>query len=88
MKHIGELFSRYKKTIKPPQATVTKEFVVVCEAVTGIPIKPEQCVYTVATKTIYLQTPSLVKSELLQKKPALLAALKAKLGPNAPTNII
>jgi len=88
MKHISDLFSRYKNVIKPPQASVVKEFVEVCKEVSGLDIKNEQCSYTVSSKTIYLQTHSLIKSELLQKKEQLLTELKKRLGKNSPTQIL
>jgi hypothetical protein len=88
MKHISDLFSRYKNTIQPPQSSIIKEFIVVCEEVSKIKVKLEQCTYTVSTKTLYLQTHSLIKSELLLKKTDLLKALKKRLGKNSPTEIL
>lgn len=88
MKHISDLFLHYKNTIHPPQSSVVKEFVVVCKEVTKIQIKPSECNYTVSTKTIYLQTHSLVKSELFQHKEKILTKLKKKLGKNAPQELV
>ena len=88
MKHISDLFLRYKTVIQPPQSSVINDFIIVCEEVTGYTITAEQCSYTVATKTIYLQTPSVLKSELLRQKPALLTQLTKKLGKHAPIEIV
>lgn len=88
MKHISDLFSKYKKTLTPPQASIIKEFVVVCEAVSGYKIKPEQCSYTTTTRTIHLNIPSLLKSEVLLQKTNILKKLKTNLGKNSPNNIL
>ncbi len=88
MKHISDLFARYKNIIKPPQASVIKEFIEVCKEVSGLDIKNEQCSYVLSTKTIYLQTPSLIKSELMQKKSQILIEMGKRMGKNTPTQII
>ena len=88
MKHIADLFSKYKKTLTPPQTTIIKEFVLVCDEVCGYEIKKEQCSYTVSTKTIYLTTPSLLKNEILLQKNEVLKRLQEKLGKNSPKQII
>ncbi len=88
MKHISDLFERYKNKIKPPQSAVIKEFVEVVKEVLGFDIKPEQCSYTVNTKTLYLKTPSVLKSEIIRQKTTLLKKLKESLGQNSPEQII
>jgi hypothetical protein len=87
MKHISDLFQRYKNTLKPPQSSVIKEFIVVCEKITQHPLTPEQCEYLLNTRTIYLRVPSVLKSEILQQKPQLLTALKQQLQQHAPQDI-
>lgn len=88
MKHISDLFSKYKNNLTPPQSSIIKEFVLVCQEEFGFKIDPKQCAYTVSTKTIYLTIPSLLKSELLQRKTEVLKKLNQKLGKNSPKNII
>ena len=88
MKHISDLFERHLKNIKPPQASVEKEFITTCAEVAHITLKPEQCTFTVGTKTIYLTAPSLLKSEIQKNKREILSTLKAKLGTSSPTEII
>ena len=88
MKHISDLFERHLKNIKPPQASVEKEFIAVCKEVTQITLKPEHCKYTVSTKTMYITAPSILKSELKKNKREIFSALKAKLGTNSPTEMI
>ena len=88
MKHISDLFSKYKNNLQPPQSSVIKEFVNVCDEVMNLKIKQEHCSYTLATKTIYLNTPSLIKTELLKRKTELLTELSKRLGKNSPKEII
>ncbi len=88
MKHISDLFSRYQNKIKPPQSSIVKEFVSVCEERCGFKLKEEQCSYTVSTKTIYLTVPSILKSEVMRNKKTILQSLKDRLGINAPVEII
>lgn len=88
MKHISDLFSKYKNNLQPPQSSVIKEFVSVCEEVIGIKIKPEHCSYVTNSKTIYLKTPGVIKSEILKKKLEILKNLNRKLGKNSPNEIV
>ena len=88
MKHISDLFSRYKNQIKPPQSAVIKEFVLITKKQLNFDIKTEQCSYSVATKTLHLKTPSVMKSEILRQKTPILKELRASLGQNSPDQII
>lgn len=82
---LGNLLLRYKKNLKPPQASVQKEFVAVVEEVTGLILRNDQVEYSVATKTIVLKTPSLLRSELKLKHPEIMSLLVERLGrENAP----
>jgi hypothetical protein len=86
---LGNLIERYKKILKPPQASVEKEFIMVAKEVVGIELKPNQVSYTVSTKTIYIKAPSLLRSELLLYKVEILLNLKERLGDqNSPTTIL
>lgn len=77
---LGNLIARYKTLLKPPQASVEKESIIVIKEVTGIEIQPHQVSYTVATKTLVLKTPSLLRSELLLHRERILSELKQRLG--------
>jgi hypothetical protein len=88
MKHISDLFSRYKTTIKPPQSSVTKIFIASVKEVSGIDITTEQCEYKVSSKTIYLKTPSILRSEILRQKKMILDRTKTSLGDSAPSDVI
>jgi len=86
---LGNLLERYKKIFKPPQASVEKEAIVVIADVCGITLQPHQLSYTVATKTLYVKAPSLLRSELFMRRTAILEALKGRLGEgNCPTTLL
>lgn len=86
---LGNLLARYKAVLKPPQASVEKECVIVIKDVTGIELLPQQVSYTVSTKTLVLKTPSLLRSELMLHRQAILSELKQRLGEKgAPETII
>lgn len=80
MKQIGGLFEKYRLTIKAPQGSVENEAVVVIEKITGFLLKKEQVVYTVSTKTLSLQIPSILKSEIQFKREQILTELQKNLG--------
>jgi len=80
MKKIGDLFAKYKEHFKAPQASVEKEFIIVVKEVTGFELKPEQVTYTVSTRIISLQVPSLLKNELKFKQAEILNRLSNRLG--------
>lgn len=88
MKRIGDLFEKYRTHLKAPQASVEKECVAVIKEVTGFDIPLEQVVYTVSSRTLSLQVPSVVKSELRFKHEIILKKLSDRLGrENAPKTI-
>ena len=88
MKRLGDLFERYRTQIKAPQASVEKECVVVIQELTQFELQLSQIEYTVSTRTISLRVPSILRTEILFKKTAILDTLKARLGAdNCPTYI-
>jgi len=89
MKRLGDLFARYKKTLKAPQASIEKEALVVIEEVTTIKLSIDQINYTVSTRTLALNIPSVVKSELRLKQKNILQELETRLGrDSAPKTIL
>ena len=80
MKQIGSLFEKYKKNLRPPQASVEQEAAVVIQELTSIPVRVEQLSYTLGTRVLTLQTPSVVRSEVLKQKEAILKELQYRLG--------
>lgn len=86
---LGNLLERYKKIFKPPQASVEKEAIEVVKHVCGIQLLPHQLSYTVATKTLYIKAPSLLRSELLMHRSTIVTELRTRLGEgNAPTTLL
>jgi dienelactone hydrolase len=86
---LGNLLLRYKKILKPPQASVEKEAIVVIKEVCGLELQVGQISYTVATRTLYIKAPSLLRSELLMRRTGILEALRSRLGDDSyPTTIL
>ena len=89
MKHLGSLFDHYKKILVPPQASVEKRVAeIICE-ITPLTVTPEQVSYSVGSKTISLQVPSVLKSELQHHKATILGRLESEMGiKNSPKTIL
>jgi predicted metal-dependent phosphoesterase TrpH len=86
---LGNLLARYKERFKPPQASVVKECIEVIESVTGIILEQKHLTYTVSSRTVVVQTSSLIRSELKTHHSAITTELQKRLGAhNAPTVII
>lgn len=86
---ITSLLDRYRERLRPPQASVEKVVVAVIQEEIGISLRPEQVSYTVATKTLVLRVPSVLKTELLTKRQTILSVTKQRLGRhNAPETLL
>ncbi len=86
---LGNLIDRYKRILRPPQASVEKEVIEVVKEMVGIELKPSQVTYTVSTRTISITAPSVIRSELKQVQQAILNELKNRLGvEHAPKAIL
>lgn len=86
---LGNLLERYKKHLKPPQASVEKVCVSVIKDLTDIPLGSHQIGYTVSSRTMTIKAPSLIKSELKTHHTAILKELEKRLGiGSAPQTII
>jgi hypothetical protein len=86
---LGNLLERYKKHFKPPQASVEKVCISAIRDISGIPLGAHQITYTVNSRTIAINAPSLIKSELKTHHTAILIELEKRLGiGGAPTTII
>jgi hypothetical protein len=80
MKRVGDFFEKYKARLKAPQSTVERECVSVIKELTGFELKPSQVSYTFSTRTISIQAPSIIKTELRFKQQAILSELENRLG--------
>ena len=88
MKRVGDLFEKYKKQIKPPQASVEKACSVVIKEVTGYTIDIKNITYTVSVRTVYLHIPSLLKSEIKAQHAKIIKKLEEQLGKNTTPKTI
>lgn len=89
MKPLGSLFERYRKLLVPPQASVEKRVAEIITEITPLTISATQVKYSVGTKTISLQVPSILKSELQHHKAAVLQRLEVEMGiKNSPKVIL
>lgn len=88
MKRLGSLFDVYKTRFKPPQATVESEVIQVVREVLGYELQAGQVSYTTGSRTVSLHVPSVLKTEIIKQKAAVLATLSSSLGvQNAPKDI-
>lgn len=86
---MSSLFAKYKNTLKPPQATVQKKTVELVAQVMGINLLDSQVSYKTTTRTLKINAPSVIRSEILRRKHELLVKLTQELGvTNAPTEIV
>ncbi len=88
MKKVGDLFEKYRKLIKPPQASVEKVCVAVIAEVFKYPISIDQMTYVVSTRTLSVRIPSLLKSELKFHYSEILKILEERLGKDTTPKII
>jgi len=80
MKQISSLFDKYKKNLRPPQASVVGEAVKVIAEVTKFPIREDQVTYTVHSRVLSLHTPSVLRTEIVKQKERILTELQYRLG--------
>jgi hypothetical protein len=88
IQQLGNLLDRYKRHLKPPQASVEKECIYIIKELYGFVILPQQVSYSVSTKTLHIKTPSIMRSELVMKYPEIIHELKQRLGESAPQMIV
>ncbi|MFT7644700.1 MAG: hypothetical protein ACI9BF_000351 [Candidatus Paceibacteria bacterium] len=88
MKKVGDFFDKYRKKFKAPQASVEKACASVIKEVTGYEVKEECVSYTVSTRTISLQIPSVLKSELRFHYPLILKKTEDLLGKEGSPKVI
>ena len=82
MKHISDLFAKYRETLQPPQSSVERVVRQAIITVTKIPVTDAMVTYKVAERAIYLQAPSVIKSEVKRKEKAILTEVEKELGKN------
>lgn len=80
MKRVGDLFEKYRKNLKAPQGSVETAAIEVVKEITNFTLTREQVSYTVSTRTLHLNAPSLLKSEIKFHHQKILDGLRKKLG--------
>ncbi len=86
---VADLFEKYRKVLKAPQGVVVTAFLEVIFDLLGVRIEKEQCVYQVSSKTLSVQVPGMIKSEIKLQKKLILQKMAEKLGEkSAPVEIL
>lgn len=86
---LGSLFATLRERFVAPQQTVIDAAVVVVSELLEYEIKPEHCSYTVSSRTLSFQVPSLLKHEIKKREVEILERLVAILGvKGAPRQIL
>lgn len=89
VKKLGDLFEKYRKTLRAPQGFVITTFCEVVEEVIQYPIKTSAVRYSVYKKTLFISAPGPIATEIKLHKTELLGHLRARLGDvSAPTEIV
>jgi len=86
---LGDLFEKYRKTLKAPQGTVIEAFRDVVEDLLSIKIPKEKIKYSPTSKILSIQGGGPIKSEINLNKKEILTHLKGRLGEkSAPKEIL
>ena len=86
---VKDLFKKYRDTLQAPQKTVELEAIRVVGEITNLKLKEEQVSYTVSSRVLFVNAPSLIKQELKLKHNLILEELKKRLGTkNSPLTIL
>lgn len=89
VKRLGDLFAKYRQSLRAPEASVCQVASEVILDVLGLTLTPTQLMYAPATKVLRLNAPAPIKTEILLAKEEILVHLKGRLGPqNAPRDIL
>ena len=89
LQKIGSLFDIYKDRLKAPQKTVIDVVVEVVKDVTGIALDPHRCSYTVSTKTLATNAPSMIQQEIQMHHDEIMVHVRGRLGDSStPVRII
>lgn len=86
---LSDLFKKYTDVLKAPQGTVVNAFIEVIFEVLGIRIEKDNCTYSVASKTLSVRVPGMIKSEITLQKKLILQKMAEKIGQkNVPKEIL
>ena len=88
IKKVGDLFEKYKKTLKAPQGTVIEAFREVLSELLSIEISKDKVKYSPATKTLSVTQGGPLRSEIRLHQEEILAHMKGRLGEKSAPNKI
>ena len=77
---VRDLFTVYRERLRPPESSVVRVALTVINRHSPVEITEAMVTYTVATRTLSIHTPSLLKQRLCVMEPAILAELERELG--------
>lgn len=77
---ISDLFKKYTHILKAPQGTVIKNFIEVIQELFGITLRPDQCAYSVASRTLTVRISGTLKTEITLQKKKILSEMEGRLG--------
>lgn len=89
IKKVGDLFDKYRQTLKAPQKTVVRAFCEVVDDLLDITVDEKKISYTPASRTLSFKVGGPLKSEILLHKQEIMTHLKGRLGEkSAPKDIL
>lgn len=77
---IRDLFAGYRARLKAPESSVVRAAAGVMTEIAPIAVDESMLHYTVATRTLAITAPSLIKQRLLIQAPEILTRLERELG--------
>ena len=88
VKKVGDLFDKYKRTLRAPQGVVTDAFIEVVADLVGIEIPKEHISYSVHSKTLTMRISGPLKSEIFLRKKEILTHMKGRIGEQSVPKIL
>jgi hypothetical protein len=85
---IGDLFEKYKRTLRAPQGIVTDAFIDVVSDLVGIEIPKERISYSTHNKTLTMRISGPLKTEILLKKKEILTHMKGRIGEKSVPKVL
>jgi hypothetical protein len=88
VKKVGDLFEKYKHTLRAPQGIVTGAFIEVVADLVGIEIPKERVSYSVYNKTLTMRISGPLKTEIFLKKKEILTHMKGRIGEQSVPKVL
>jgi hypothetical protein len=88
VKHLKDLFAKYREQLIAPEATVVTAFIEVVHDVLGVSLTKESVSYTPANRTLTVRASGVLKNEIALHTEELLAHMKGRVGVKAAPKTI